>query len=87
LDPARPGPAAGRGTPELIGTTADRLPAELDHFEESVNLFDPALWSGKINIDGWRDASGGMTTVVNPSTGETLEHGLFVPDRVQARHG
>ncbi|MBJ3808058.1 benzaldehyde dehydrogenase [Streptomyces flavofungini] len=39
-----------------------------------MSLFDPALWSGKINIDGWRDASGGKTAVVNPSTGDTLEH-------------
>jgi benzaldehyde dehydrogenase (NAD) len=39
-----------------------------------MNLFDPTLWTGKINIDGWHDAAGGKTAVVNPSTGETMEH-------------
>lgn len=37
-----------------------------------MTLLDPALWSGKIFIDGWVAGHGGSRDVVSPATGEKL---------------
>ncbi|MFE6775059.1 benzaldehyde dehydrogenase [Streptomyces sp. NPDC057702] len=39
-----------------------------------MSLLDPSHWSGKIGIGGWTVAAGGRSAVVEPATGETLEH-------------
>ncbi|QKW53995.1 benzaldehyde dehydrogenase [Streptomyces buecherae] len=39
-----------------------------------MSLLDPSHWSGKVAIGGWTPAAGGQTSVVEPATGDTLEH-------------
>ncbi|MER0242437.1 aldehyde dehydrogenase family protein [Streptomyces sp. HSW2009] len=39
-----------------------------------MSLLDPSLWSGKVGIGGWVSAAGGQRPVVEPATGDTLEH-------------
>ncbi|MFF1449807.1 benzaldehyde dehydrogenase [Streptomyces sp. NPDC058274] len=37
-------------------------------------LLDPALWSGKAGIGGWTATTGGTSPVVEPATGDVLDH-------------
>ena len=37
-----------------------------------MTLLDPAAWAGKIFIDGWREGSAGVQSVIEPATGQTL---------------
>lgn len=39
-----------------------------------MTLLDPTIWSGKVNIGGWTSATGGTHAVMEPATGDTLEH-------------
>ncbi|GHJ42428.1 benzaldehyde dehydrogenase [Streptomyces sp. TS71-3] len=39
-----------------------------------MSLLDTHTWSGKINIGGWTAASGGTAPVMEPATGQVLEH-------------
>lgn len=38
-----------------------------------MSLLDPATWSGKLNVGGWRASHGGASDVVEPATGNALE--------------
>ncbi|MET1035258.1 MAG: aldehyde dehydrogenase family protein, partial [Arthrobacter sp.] len=37
-----------------------------------MSILEPASWSGKIFVNGWRDGRGGTAASVEPATGETL---------------
>jgi len=39
-----------------------------------MSLLDAKTWSGKVNISGWTVAEGGTGAVVEPATGDILEH-------------
>ncbi|WP_255948445.1 benzaldehyde dehydrogenase [Streptomyces odontomachi] len=39
-----------------------------------MSLLAPQTWSGKVHIGGWTAAAGGTTPVVEPATGQILEH-------------
>ena len=48
-----------------------------------MGILDPATWSGKVYVDGWRAGAGGTQAVVEPATGERIgEIGLASPDDV-----
>lgn len=48
-----------------------------------MELMDPAIWTGKVYIDGWCPGSGGTQPVREPATGETLaEIGVATPQDV-----
>jgi len=37
-----------------------------------MNFLDPATWTGRIFLNGWRTGSGGVREVIEPATGHTL---------------
>ncbi|MFE2431139.1 benzaldehyde dehydrogenase [Streptomyces sp. NPDC059373] len=48
-----------------------------------MSLLDPTIWSGTLNIGGWSPGTGGAHAVIEPATGDTLEHiGLADADDV-----
>ncbi len=48
-----------------------------------MGILDPAVWSGKIYVDGWAAGSGGVQAVMEPATGDQIgEIGLATADDV-----
>jgi benzaldehyde dehydrogenase (NAD) len=39
-----------------------------------MTLLEPSVWSGKVSIGGWTATSGGSSPVVEPATGDVLDH-------------
>jgi benzaldehyde dehydrogenase (NAD) len=48
-----------------------------------MNFLDPATWTGRIFLNGWRTGSGGVREVIEPATGQTLGRvGVAAPQDV-----
>ena len=45
-----------------------------------MSLLDPSAWSGKASIGGWTATAGGSAPVVEPATGDVLDH-IGIADR------